>query len=231
MTFSQTTPDADSHLAAGLLRRGIAASLSSRSPIRLRLEDLARKIDRDDLFRPAIACRILPSSREEPQRWRIAEAILEGSILERLAGATEVAVAFATIGSSWAEATSALFRHGDAVAGCLLDEVGTRILGLLARRIEARIRIEARRQGLCSGSPLEPGQPGLSLTVQPLLAELVDARSAGIEVTPHGMLLPAKSFSMLIGIGASMRRWPRAAMCRECPSWVQCRRYGLSWDS
>jgi len=230
MTLSQTTPIAHSPLAAGLLRRGIAGSLSSHSSIRSRLQELAQRIERENLFRPAVAYRILPSSMEEPQRWRIAEAIVEGSILERMAGATQVAVAFATIGSTWGEAASVSFRHGDAVAGCLFDEVGTRILGLMARRIEALIRIEARRQGRCSGSPLEPGQPGLSLTVQPLLGELADARSAGIEVTPHGVLLPTKSFSMLIGIGTSMRRWPRAEMCRECRSSVRCQRYCLSWD-
>jgi hypothetical protein len=143
-----------------------------------------------------------------------------------LAGATEVAVVFATIGARWSEATSACFQRGDALDGYLLDEIGTAMLERLSLRLEAMIRMDARSRGRYAGSPIEPGHAGLPLSLQPMLAQLAEVQTAGIAITSSGMISPPKSFSMLIGIGQGLRRWTRAQACRECPSFVMCLRQG-----
>jgi hypothetical protein len=175
-----------------------------------------------------VAYKVLPFSckADEPEPWRIADRALPGAALDRLTGATEVAVVFATIGAAWSEATKACFQRGAALDGYLLDEIGTAVLERLSLRLEALLRMNARSRGLCAGSPIEPGHAVLPLTLQPLLAELAQVESAGIAVTSGGMISPPKSFSMLIGIGAKMRRWTRAQACRECPSFAKCRRQG-----
>lgn len=224
MTFSIPAVVDVSRLAAGLVKRGIAAVPSSRVSVRNRLRDLAKVIERDGLLRPAAACRVLPFSlrENEHEHWWIGNRALPGAALERLDGATEVAVIFATIGPAWNETTSACFQRGDALEGYLLDEIGTSVLELLSLRLVAMLRMSARSQGRRVGSPIEPGHTGLPLTLQPLLAELAEAQTAGITITSGGMISPPKSFSMLIGIGAGVGRWTRAQACRECPSFAKC---------
>jgi hypothetical protein len=189
---------------------------------------LAEVIERDGLLRPAVACQILPFSCREgaAKLWFIGDQALPGAALDRLAGATEVAVIFATIGAAWSEATRAYFQRGDALEGYLLDEIGTAVLERLSLRIEAMLRLNAHAQGLRAGSPIEPGHVVLPLTLQPMLAELAQVQTAGISVTSGGMISPSKSLSMLIGVGQGLRRWTRAQACRECPSFAKCRRQG-----
>jgi hypothetical protein len=189
---------------------------------------LAAVIERDHLLRPVAACRVLPFSctEEEPERWRIGGRALPGAALEQLAGATDVAVVFATIGAAWSDAISAYFQRGDTLGGYLLDEIGVAVLERWSRRIEALIRMSARSSGQRAGSPIEPGHPDLPLTVQPTLAELAECGSVGITLTSGGMLAPVKSISMLIGIGSGLPRWSHAAACRRCPSAARCRRQG-----
>jgi hypothetical protein len=228
MAFSIPARIEGARLTAGLVGLGIAAVPSPRvKNARNRLHDLAAVIERDRLLRPVAACRVLPfSCTEEPGRWRIGGRALPGTSLERLAGATDVAVVFATIGAAWSDAISAYFQCGDTLGGYLLDEIGVAVLGRWTRRIEALIRMSARRSGQRAGSPIEPGHPDLPLTVQPTLAELAECGSVGITLTSGGMLAPVKSISMLIGIGSGLPRWSQAAACRRCPSAAKCRRQG-----
>jgi len=228
MTFSVPAQVEGSRLAAGLLRLGIAAVSSPRASVRNRLHKLAEVIERDRLLRPTAACKVLPfSCREgEPERWHIGDRALPGAVLERLAGATEVAVVFVTVGAALSEASSAYFQRGDALEGYLLDEIGTAVLERLSLRLEAMLRMNARSRGRRSGSPIEPGHAELPLALHPMLAELAEVETAGITVTSGGMISPLKSQSMLIGIGEGLRRWTRAQACRECPSFTRCQREG-----
>lgn len=214
----------DPRLAAGLVRLALAKVRASRMDVGQRLAGLAEVIARDHLLQPAAVCRVLPVWFEDqaPTRLRIGGQVIEGDALGRLAGATEVAIVFATLGAAWSAAVSACFTRGEVLRGFLLDEIGTAALERLSSRLQAGIRLSARRRGQQAGSPLEPGQPGLPLNAQFLLAQLADVGSAGIHVTPAGMLSPVKSISMIVGLGQGLRRWTRTQACRECPSWTQC---------
>ena len=226
MTFSIPAMLEGPRLAAGLVKLGIAAVTSPR--VGNRLHELAEVIERDRLLRPAVACQVLPfSCREsEPERWHIGDRALPGAVLDRLAGATEVAVVFVTVGAAWSEASTASFQRGDALRGYLLDEIGTNVLERLSLRVEALIRMAARASGRRAGSPIEPGHAVLPLALQPMLAQLAQVQTAGIAITDGGMISPPKSISMLIGIGGNVRRWTHAHACRECPSFTKCRHQG-----
>jgi hypothetical protein len=139
-----------------------------------------------------------------------------------LSGATEAAIVFVTLGPAWGETVAASFRNDEPMRGYLLDEIGTTLLEQLSRRALAMVRLTARQRGLEAGSAIQLGQPGWPLSAQPLLAELAEAHSAGIDVTAAGMLSPVKSLSMIIGIGQGLRRWTQNQACRECPAYESC---------
>jgi hypothetical protein len=226
MTFPLLYRIEDPRLGAGLVRLGATAVPSSRPRVRIRLRKLIEVAERERWLCPVAACRVLPAVMEAPSCWRIGARTIASGALERLVGANEVAVIFATIGVAWSDAVSARFRQGGSLDGFLLDELGTAVLERWSRRIEALVRMSARSRGQRAGSPVEPGHPGLPLAVQSVLAELVESHSVGIEITSGGMLTPVKSISMLIGIGNGLRRWSRAETCRECPSSTSCRGQG-----
>ena len=117
---------------------------------------------------------------------------------------------FATIGAKWSDTVSARFREGEPLDGYMLNELGNAVLERWSRRIEALVRISARSRGMRAGSPISPGHSDFPLTFQPVLAELAEPQSVGIELTSGGMLAPVKSLSMLIGIGQGLRRWTRS---------------------
>ncbi len=214
-------------LDAGLVRQAANAVPSPRANIRAYLSKLSETAERERWLHPVAACRVLPAVMEAPSRWRIGARTLESVALKRLAGADEVAVIFATIGALWSDTVSACFREGEPLDGYLLNELGNAALECWSRRIEALVRLSARSRGRCAGSPISPGHSDFPLTFQPVLAELAEPQSVGIELTSGGMLAPVKSLSMLIGIGQGLRRWTRTATCRECPSFAKCRRQGL----
>jgi hypothetical protein len=215
-----------SRLSVHLARQAVAeVAAESRPPVRRIVMGMAGRVEA--LLAPAAACRLVPA--EWYGRTRLladGTALLDGLALARLGGVPHLAVGFATIGEPLGLEAAACFARGDAVAGLLLDQIGTAALHRLGRRLEAGIRLAARRSGRRAGSPLHPGDAGLPLTIQAGLAAVADAGSAGIRVTATAMLAPAKSLSMVIGIGDGARRWSQAEVCRACPSQGRCR-HGL----
>jgi hypothetical protein len=208
-------------LEAGLLRR-VLAHMHLRPAVQRRLGEVAESIERGRLFHPVAICRTLPVSVEAPSQLHFDGGhLIEGNI-GRLTGAMEAAIIFITLGAAWSDAVAACFRNDQPLHGFLLDEIGTTLLEQLSRRAQATVRLSARQRGLEAGSPVQLGQPGWPLSAQPLLAELAEARSAGIEVTATGMLAPVKSVSMMIGIGHSLRRWTQHEACCECPAFERC---------
>jgi hypothetical protein len=208
-------------LEAGLLPR-VMAGVHLRPAVQRRLAGVAEIIERERLWHPVALCRILPASLEGPSGVRLDSGhVVEGD-MEWLAGAREVAIVLVTLGAAWSEAVAACFRRDEPLRGYLLDDIGTTLLERLSRRLEAMARLSAHRRGLQAGSPRQPGQPGLPLSAQPLLAELAEARSIGIEVTATGMLAPVKSLSMIIGIGHGLPRWTQKDACLECPAFARC---------
>jgi len=207
-------------LEAGLLRM-VVGRMRLRPAVQRRLPGVVETIERDHLFHPVAIYRVFPVSVEEPCRLHVDGAVIEGDT-GKLAGATEAAIVCISLGKNWSDAVATCFRNDELLRGFLLDEIGTTLLERLSRRVEAVVRLVAHQRGLQAGSPVRPGQTGWPLSVQARLAELAEARSAGIEVTSSGMLMPVKSLSMIIGIGHGLRRWSPRDACHECPAYERC---------
>ena len=103
-----------------------------------------------------------------------------------------------------------------------LDDVANDLLLAVSRRLQDRILLTARMQGLTMAGELRPGDPGLSLNAQAGVLRLADAASIGVSLFGGHMLNPVKSISVMLGVGLDLppARWSR---CDECGSRGTCK--------
>ncbi|MDE3108733.1 MAG: hypothetical protein KGL02_02225 [Acidobacteriota bacterium] len=138
-----------------------------------------------------------------------------------LPGARFVATGVCTIGCALERQVSERFASGDRLPAVMLDEIGTVALFRVSDRLENEIQVEAARLGLEAGGVLNPGEDGLEISQQRPIVELANGPSIGIS-SSAAMLVPRKSISMLIGIGARMPKWTRGQRCAVCAARDRC---------
>lgn len=134
---------------------------------------------------------------------------------------TAVACAVATIGAALEAQVSALFAQRRASLAVALDGVGNELLFALSRRVQDRMFADAKKQGLTVAGELRAGDPGLRLQAQPTVLELAGAERIGVGLTRTLMMNPAKSTSIVQGVGLELpaQRWSR---CDDCRSRARC---------
>jgi hypothetical protein len=139
---------------------------------------------------------------------------LSGPLVARhLAGAQHVAAVICTIGPELEAEVNRMFGD-DPVLGLALDGFGNAATELLEQQICGQIGKRAQAEGLTASTPLSPGVPEWPVEIgQPQIFALVDAASAGIQITPGGMMIPKKSVSFVVGIGPEMTRTDPCEIC------------------
>lgn len=142
-------------------------------------------------------------------------------------GLTAVTAVVCTLGAAFEARVSALCTERKLSLALVLDELGNELLMYTVRQALLQIRLEARRQSLSSGSSLSPGCSGFSLDQQAVVVALAGGERQGISVTSQGMLLPVKSRSMIIPVGAGLSPQPLHKRCETCSSRKKCRYRGL----
>jgi hypothetical protein len=149
-------------------------------------------------------------------------AAFEGPLVARaLTGATQVALAVCTIGPALEERVTALFAAGDPLRAMALDGAGVAAVGGVSQMIGERICDEAAAQGLRTGMRASPGQEGWPIEQQRVLFSLLPARRIGVRLTESCLMLPRKSVSFVVGLGAEMRA--DAVACDFCSKRERCR--------
>ncbi len=98
-----------------------------------------------------------------------------------------------------------------------LDEFANELLFALARQVEDRILVDARRRGLSMSGELRAGDPGLALTAQPLVLRLAGAAAIDVTLTATLLMQPEKSTSAVLGVGIDLppTDWSRCDACRS----------------
>lgn len=211
-------------LGKGLARQALATVRATSHPAVIR-RLAALEAEMEGLLSPRASVRMVAARMEGRDCLRLDGGLeLRGGFVNRFAGASGAAVVFATLGDAYAEHTSACFAQGKAVEAALYDQVGSKAVWRLGQRILAGLRLAARRDGKHAGGPLFPGDPGLPLSAQSVLAEIGAPAAAGVAVVAGGLLSPLKSLSMVVAVGDGMRRWSRASSCRECKFFERCRK-------
>ncbi len=130
---------------------------------------------------------------------------------------TGVACYVCTLGAKLPARVHTLFAARERALAVGLDELGNELLFALARRVEDRILVDARRRGLSMSGELRAGDPGLALTAQPLVLQLAGASAIGVTLTSTLLMNPEKSASAVLGIGVDLppTDWSRCDACRS----------------
>jgi hypothetical protein len=139
---------------------------------------------------------------------------LTGTLVTRhLAGALSVAAVLCTIGTELEEISASLFSN-DPLLALALDGLGNAAVETLGQQVCRRIGDRAQADSLTASTLLSPGEPEWPVeTGQPQIFKMVDAKQAGIQLTPGGMMVPKKSISFVLGIGPHMTQLDPCEVC------------------
>ena len=142
---------------------------------------------------------------------------LRGKLLvQHLAPADEVIVILCSIGTDLEERVSAVMET-DMVYALALDGFGSAGVEALANAGCHSLELEARERGLETSIPLSPGMVDWPVEDgQPQIFHLLPAEEIGVTMTPSRAMIPRKSLSMVIGIGAHMMAGCPCDYCSMC---------------
>ena len=130
---------------------------------------------------------------------------------------TALAFGVCTIGPALVEKVRALFAERKMSLALALDTLGNQMLMEASRRLQDRILADVTKRGLTMAGELRPGDPGLALEAQPAVLRLAGAGRIGVAVTSSLALEPAKSASVMFGVGRDLpvALWSRCDDCRS----------------
>jgi hypothetical protein len=207
-----------------LRRQGLGGGAKVRPEIKILIQELLASVKKAHLLESAIAYEIYTIT-EISQR----QLSLEGNpvvhdplLPSLLPGAKELAVAICTIGPRLEKQVTDYTSQGEPLRGMLLDGIGSAAVDSLTEEVCKFIEGEASSRGYEASSPINPGMPGLPITEQWQLLELVPAGEIGVSLTSAGIMVPRKSVSMVMGIGPQMAKWTRAEVCARCHLKTTC---------
>ncbi len=190
--------------------------------VRARL-DARRLLDEERLAEPCSAYRLHRVKAIRGSCFDMGEACLELPAFSELEGISSLASAACTLGARLEERVSDLFRSREPLLAMALDDLGTQLLFRLSDRLYARIRREARRQGLQAGEAQSPGDEGLSLAAQPAVLALAGIDAQLVSANSRGMLRPVKSLSFVVALGPHLPARSLPPRCLRCASREKCR--------
>jgi hypothetical protein len=198
------------------------AIISARSP---RLVDIAQRALSSSLklLEPAALIHNFPvlSLQHDCLKLKGGKQISGPLVSGHLAGAKEVIAVVCTVGSRIDQHASRVMED-DIVLGLAIDGVGSAAVEALANLICSEVEVSAENRGFQSTIPLSPGMIGWGVEEgQPIIFDLLDSSRIGVELTPHHLMVPRKTLTMIIGIGPGMHSGQR--LCDFCAMRVTCR--------
>jgi len=201
-----------------LRREGLGGNFKIRPRIKNLILELLASVKQVHLLEPAVAYEI--QSITEMSREQVSlegNSVVHGSLLpSTFPEAKELAIAVGTIGPRLEKQVAEYFDRDEPLRGILLDGIGSAAVDSLTQEVCRLITAEASSRSYQASSPVNPGMPGLPITEQWRLLEMVPAREIGVSLTSSGEMVPRKSISMIIGIGPKMKTWTRAEVCARC---------------
>lgn len=129
-------------------------------------------------------------------------------------GALRFAVFTATAGTLFQQWQESRAIASDPMTGYLVDCIGTRIAEATADRMQNDLEKACLMQGLTITNRYSPGYCGWDVTEQQALFSLLPENPCGIRLNASGLMIPVKSVSGVIGIGATVRK--KDYGCRLC---------------
>lgn len=146
----------------------------------------------------------------------------EGKALKIMSTAKEIAVVVCTAGWKIDDLIREKLRNKETYKAILFDGIGSAVVDGVSQEACRMIADYARDKGFQSSSPVSPGMPGMDIAELRKIFKLVNAQKIGVTLTEAGVLRPAKSVGMLIGIGENMKQFSQEQMCKICPINSSC---------
>ena len=127
-----------------------------------------------------------------------------------------VGVGICTIGDALEERSRRLFESRDFPLAVMLDSVGSAAVECLAEWANDSLCQVAIPERLKVTNRISPGYAGWPVEEQRLLFQLCPGALAGVSLNDSCLMIPLKSISFLVGIGAEARVDHYFAQCRRC---------------
>ena len=201
-----------------LRRQGFKGHSKIRPEIKKIIIELLAAVESAHLLEPAVAYEYYQVTGMSPSQVALeSDKAIHGPLLPTIfPKAKELAVLVCTIGPKLEKQVTDYSKSGETLRGMILDGIGSAAVDMLIPEACRLIASGASLHGHQASSPVSPGWPGLPLTEQWNLFELVNTQEIGVSLTSSGIMVPRKSVSMVIGIGPQMATWTQADVCARC---------------
>ena len=131
-------------------------------------------------------------------------------------GAGYLVVALCTIGPVLERRVAELFSEQNFAAAVMLDSVGSVAAEGVADHVNWLLCHRAMASGLKTGPRLSPGYGKWQLSAQRALFSILDGGEIGLRLNEQCMMIPRKSVSFCVGVGAEVVEERAAERCRYC---------------
>ncbi len=119
---------------------------------------------------------------------------------------TMVAMFAGTCGPQIDEYSKNLMRNGDYPEGFIVDLIGSEIAESIAEIIHGKLEITMLESGLKVTNRYSPGYCNWNVIEQEILFSLLGRKPCNITLTNTSLMLPLKSVSGIIGVGAEVKK-------------------------
>ncbi len=136
-------------------------------------------------------------------------------IAGQMRGSSRFVLLVVTVGSGWTRWLDEVHKRDDVLQNYIADCIGSQIVESAADYMEAVLQLELDSVGLHRTNRFSPGYCGWNVSQQPALFGLFpDRNPCGVTLTDSCLMMPIKSVSGIIGIGADVRYLPYT--CNIC---------------
>ena len=127
-------------------------------------------------------------------------------ILRQLRGSEAYALFICTAGVAYETYQQRLKEQGDMVRVFIADALGSVIAEKCADQMEIALQASIDKLGWHHTNRFSPGYCGWHVSQQQLLFPLFQGHTCGVTLTDSSLMVPIKSVSGIIGLGASVRK-------------------------
>ena len=127
-------------------------------------------------------------------------------ILRQLRGSEAYALFICTAGVEYEAYQQRLKEQGDMVRVFIADALGSVIAEKCADQMEIALQASIDKLGWHHTNRFSPGYCGWHVSQQQLLFPLFQGHTCGVTLTDSSLMVPIKSVSGIIGLGASVRK-------------------------
>jgi hypothetical protein len=172
----------------------------------------------EQLMAPRAVYRAVPVAGQEPDQIRLANgSALHIPQIQRLWGPLRaVGVAICTVGESVEVRVRELFEAREFPLAVMLDSVGSAAAECVAEYMNDLLCQVAIPEDLKVTNRVSPGYAGWDVSEQAWLFALCPGNPIAVRLNDSCVMTPAKSISLLVGIGPEARADHYFTQCRRC---------------